>query len=104
MEDIGDAKYFGGFQNGAAIECEALGIVIVVAERSAVERIAIIERRIIDKVELDTVLLAAIEYRTETLMVIERNGDAGNHGRWVLEMSLPVKRQVHCYPMAEFGE
>ena len=50
MEDVGHAEDLGGLQNGAAIQGEALGIVMIVAQRSAVESIAIVEGRIIDEV------------------------------------------------------
>ena len=80
MEDIRHAEDFGGFQNSAAIEGEALGIVMIIAERGAVESVAIIERRIIDEVKLDAVLLAAVAHRAEAVTVIKGNGDAGDNG------------------------
>ncbi len=104
MEDIGHAEDFGGFQNGAAIEGKALGIVMIVAERSAVESIAIKERRIIDEVELDAVLLAAVDHRAEPVSGRQTDGDAGDDGTRIFEMGLPVQRQVHCDLMAECGD
>ena len=104
VEDIGHAEDFCGLQNGAAIEGKALGIVMVIAERSAVESVTIVERRIINEVELDAVLLAAVEHRAEAVMVVKGNGDAGDDGARILQMGLPVERQVHCDLMAEFGD
>jgi hypothetical protein len=77
---------------------------MVVAERSAVESVAIVERRIINEVELDAVLLAAIDYGAETISVIKGYGDAGDDGTGIFQKCLPVERQVHCDLMAEGGE
>ncbi len=94
MEDIRHAENFGGFQNGAAVECEALGIVMVIAERSAVESVAIVERRIIDEVELDAVLLAAVDHRAEAVTVIKGNGDAGDDGARIFQMAVSAGREA----------
>ncbi len=105
MENIGQAEDFGGLENGAAVECEALGIVMVVAKRSAIESLTIVERRIIDEVELDAVLLAAVHNGAEAVTVIERNGETGDDGAGIFEkrLCLPVERQVHCDLVTESG-
>ena len=52
MEDIRRSQELDRFQHGAAKQGVALGIVMVVAKRGAVELIAIEERRVVDEIEL----------------------------------------------------
>ena len=59
VENLRDAENLRGFQHGAGEQGEALGVVGIVARRGAVERIAVEEGRIIDKVELDSGVFAA---------------------------------------------
>jgi hypothetical protein len=103
MEDIRHAENLGGLKNGAAIKRETLGIIAVISERSAVKSIPIVEGRIIDKVELDSVLQAAVNDGAEAVSVVKGNGDAGDHGMRILQMRLPVERQVDCDLMTKRG-
>ena len=52
VKNVGRAEDLRRFQHGAAKQGEALGVVVVVAQRSAVESVAVEERRIVDEIEL----------------------------------------------------
>ena len=62
MENIRHAQHFGGFQHGAAIERETLGIIGIVAGGSSVERFTVKKRRIVDEVELHPGTFSAVQH------------------------------------------
>ncbi len=78
MEYVGHAEDLAGLQHGAAKQGIALGIIRVIAQGGAVERIAVKVRRIINKVKLHAVVASAIDHGTEAVMVVKGNGDAGD--------------------------
>src|SRR5437762_4552154 len=67
--------------------------------RGTIERIAIEKWRIINKVELHPGMLAAADYRTEPVAVVERHGDAAHHSLWVLKLSLTIQGKIDAYLM-----
>ena len=93
VKDIRRSQGLGGLQHGPAKQGKALGVIVIVAERGAVELIAIEERRVVDEIELHSGAEAAVEHRAETVTVIEGHGDAGDYLARVVELGLPVARQ-----------
>src|SRR5258707_7724879 len=101
MENVGHAQNLRGFQDGAGEKGEALGIVGIVARRSAIERIAIKKLRILDKIEANSGLAASGNDRRETILVVKWDRDAPDHGRGLGESGLAVTRQVDGHLMSE---
>src|SRR5216684_4687923 len=104
MENVRHAQNFRGFQDGAGEQSKALGVVGIVTRRSAVERIAIEELRILDKIELNTGLAASGDNRRETILVVKWDRYASDDGRGVGEFGLAVARQVDGHLMPESGQ
>src|SRR3981081_3320689 len=104
MENVGHAQNLRGFKNSAGEEGEALGVVGIVAGRSAIEGIAIKKFRILDKIEANTGLAASGNNRRETILVVKWDRDAAGDGRWLGEFGLAIARQVDGYLMEERAE
>ncbi len=77
---------------------------MIVAQRCAVERVAVEERRVVDEIELHSGANAAVEDRTKTIAVVEGNGDAGDHDPGIVEFGLLVARQEDGDLMSQTGE
>ena len=88
VKNIGHAQHLAGLQHGAAVERKALGVVRIVAGRSAVERVALKKRRVIDEVELHPGALSSIQHRAEAILVVKRDGNAGQKHLGVRELGL----------------
>ena len=105
MEDIGWAQNLAGLQHSPAEQGKPLRVVGIVPLGCTVERVAIEERRIIDKVKLHARVNAAIEHGTEAVLIIERHRDAGQHtlGR-TAQPGLSILRQEDDQLMSERGQ
>ena len=90
VKDVGSAQDLDRLQNGAREQREALGVVVIVAQRRTVKRVAIEERRVVDEIELHSSTQAAVEHRAEAVAVVEWHGDAGDNGARIVELGLPV--------------
>ena len=99
MKNLGYAENLGCFQDGARKQSKALGIIGIVPGRGTIERIAVEKWRIINKVELHPGMLAAADYRTEPVAVVERHGDAAHHSLRVLKLSLTIQGKIDAYLM-----
>src|SRR3954468_14716738 len=104
MEDFRHSELLRGFQHRARVHIEALGVVAVVAGRRLVETIAIIEVRVIDKVKLHPIAGAAFEHRAEAVLVVERDGDAGDQSLRIRELGLTIARQEDVDFVSQSGE
>ncbi len=65
VEDVRHAEYLGSLQHGAAVEGKAVGIVGVIAQRGAVQVLAVEERRVVNEVILDAGLPAPVQTVTK---------------------------------------
>ena len=97
VKNLGHAKNFRSLQHGAGKQSKALGVVGIIAGGSPVKRIAIKKRGILDKVEIDSGALAAADHGTEAVAVIERYGDAFDHGPSILEQGLAVAGKIDAH-------
>ena len=104
VKNVGHAEDLRGLQHGAAEQREALGIVVIVAQRRAVERIAVEVRRVVDEIELHSSAHAAVEHGTEAVTVIEGNGNAGDDLARIVELGLLVTRKIDGDLVAQMGE
>ena len=104
VKHVGRAEDLGRFQHGAAEQREALGVVVIVAQRCTVERIAVEERRVVDEIELHSRAHAAVEHGTEAVAVIEGNGDAGDDLARIVELGLLVARKKDGDLVAQGGK
>src|SRR5712672_2121918 len=104
MEDVRHAQNFRSLQHGAGEKSKALGVVGIVARRSAVERLAIEEFRILDKIELHASLAASGDNRSETILVVKWDRDASDNGSGIGKFGLAVARQVDGHLMPESGQ
>ena len=85
MEQVRLSQDFGGLEHRPAEQGKSLRVVVVIAQRSSVERVAIEEWRVVDEVELHSVAHAAVEHRAEAIAIIEWHRDAADHLAWVVE-------------------
>ena len=99
-----DAQNFRGFEHGAGEQSEALGIVGIVAGRSAIEGIAIEVLRVLDEVESHAALAASAHDGGETVLVVEGDGDAANDRGGIGELGLAITRQVDADLMTQGSE
>src|SRR3974390_635564 len=104
MEDFRYAENLGGLHHRAAKQGEALRIVVIIAQRCAVEGIAIEEWGIVYKVILHAATDAAVEHGAETIAVIERHGNTGDCRSWIFSFCAPVAGHVNRDLMAEHGQ
>src|SRR5271166_6535995 len=104
VKDVGHAEDLRGLQHRAREQREPLGVVVIVAQRCAIERVAVEVWRIVDEIELHSSAHAAIKHGTEAVTVIERNGDAGDDLAGIVELGLPVTRKVDGDLVAQAGE
>ncbi len=104
VKNVGRAQDLRRLDRGAAEKPEALRVIAVVAERCAVESVAIEVRRIVDKVESDTVSGTAVEHGTEAVAVVEGNGDAAQDRLGVGKFRLPVLGQENAYFVTQCGQ
>src|SRR4030088_2295410 len=104
MEDVRHAQNLRGFQHGTGKKGEALGIIGIVARRSAIERLTIKKFRILDKIEANPGLAASGDNRRETILVVKRDRDASNNGSGVGQFRLAVARQVNGHLMPESSQ
>src|SRR5208282_1986064 len=104
VKHIGHTENLGGFQNGAAEQGEALSVVVIVAQRRTVERIAVEVRRVVNEIELHSSAHAAVEHRTKTITVVKGDGNAGDHLARVVELGLFVTGKIDSDLVAQVGE
>src|SRR5208337_1224983 len=102
--NVGHAENLAALDDGAAEQREALGVIVVVAQRRAVESFAVEKWRIVDKVILNVVMQAAVENGTETIAVVERNRDAGHHAGSCFELGLAVLGKEDADLLSHGGE
>ncbi len=101
VEDVGGAEDLGGLQHRAREQGEALGVVGIVARGRAVELLAVEERRIVDEVEFDAGVGAAVEHRAEAVLVVKGHGDAAQQGARTVEPGLAVLGKVNVHLVAD---
>jgi hypothetical protein len=94
MKHLGHAQDFGRFQHGAGVEREALGVVRIITGRRSVERVAVEERRIIDKVELHAGVVPAVEHGAKAILVVKRDRYAGQQHLGVIDLGLFIFREI----------
>ena len=104
VKNVGNAEDLGGLQYGAREQREALGIVVIVAQRGAVESIAVEVRGIVDEIELHSSTHTAVDYGTEAIPVIEGNRNAGDDLARTIEPGLLVTRKKDGHLLSQVGE
>ncbi len=104
MKNVGDAQNFRSLEHGAREQSKALGVVGIVPGRRAVEGVAVEIWRILDEIKAHTALTASADHRGETILVVEGNGHAANHGRGFGQLGLAIARQVDADLMAQGSE
>src|SRR3954466_5829107 len=101
MEHIGDAEDLGRLQYRPAIKRKPLSIIRIVCRWQAVEGVTVKEWRVFDKIKLNSRALSTIQNRAETVLVVKRNGHAGQYGLGGPKFSLLVARQIDGYIVAQ---
>src|SRR5271157_5581570 len=104
VKDVWHTEDLRGLQHRTREQREPLGVVVIVAQRGAIERVAVEVRRIVDEIELHSRAHAAVEHGTEAVTVIERNRDAGDDLAGIVEPGLPVTRKKDSDLVAQVGE
>jgi len=101
MKDVGRAKPFRRFNHRAAEQRKTLGIIWIVAPAITVKPVAKGKFRMIDKIELHSVLLAAIHDLAEEEVVLHRDREVRDDDMFLLESCLLVSWKEDGYIMAE---
>src|SRR5208283_2156523 len=90
MENVWRPQDLHGLDHGAGEKGKAFCVIVVVAQRSTVERIPVEVRRVVNEIELHSSALSAADHGTEAVAVIERHGDAGDYFARIVEFGLLV--------------
>src|SRR5271167_4725113 len=104
VEHVGYAENLRGLQHGTAEKREALSVVVIVAQRRAVECVTVEVRRVVNEIELHSSADAAVEHGTKTVAVVERDGDAGDDLSRIIELGLLVAWKIDRDLVAQVGE
>ncbi len=101
VENIWWSESLGGFDYCAAKHREALSIVHIIAMTITIKSVTIAKFRMVDKVELHSVVLSAVYDLAKEQVVLHWNREVRNNELRFLQVSSPVARQENCEFMTQ---
>src|ERR1041384_4225825 len=104
VKNVGHTEDFRGFENRTGVQGKPFRDIRIVAGRRPIKSIPGKERRVVDKVELHTGVLSLVQDGTKAILIIERNGYAGQDNFGLGESSLSIFGQIYGDRMPERGE
>ena len=97
VEQVGLPQDLRCFEHRATEQGKALRVVVVIAQWSPVQRVAVEKRRIVDKIDLHSITNAAVQYGAESIAIVERDRDTPDRLAWVVDFRQSITRKVDGY-------